>query len=319
MGDGFDRRGIVLTPADFSADWAGWMAGSGLNLLSLHMLQRENDLPAFLETPEGRDATARAAASGIAVEYAIHSLSLLLPRDLFARRPDLFRMDVRGERVPDGNLCPSSGEALEILGSAAVRLAARMRPTTGRHHLWPDDGAGWCHCPRCAGLSDADQNALAMNAVLRALRGADPEARLACLSYLNTLAPPSRVAPDPGLFLQWAPIGRCYRHAVDDPGCAVNREHAAGLRRLLGVFDPEDAEVLEYWMDASLFSRWKRPPVRLPFDRAVVERDAAFYRSLGIRSVSSFGVFLDGEYVRLHGNPPVAEYGAVLRRPFARA
>lgn len=309
-----NQCGIVLIPDDFSADWIAWMAQGGLNVLKLHMSQRANDLLPFLESERGREVLCRARDAGLEIEYEIHALSLLLARGLFEEAPELFRMDTRGHRTPDCNLCPSSDEALRIAGESAKALADRMRPTTSRFYLWPDDGGRWCHCAKCAALSDSDQNVTVMNVLVRALRTRDPAARLACLAYDRTLPPPSRRMPDPGLFLEWAPISRCYRHAINDPACAVNREHAAGLRALLKVFEPAETQVLEYWMDASLFSNWTRPSVKLPFDKAIMERDVDYYRSLGIGSITSFGCFLDKDYVDRYGTPPVREYAEVLRR-----
>lgn len=307
------NRGIVLIPDDFSADWITWMAQDGLDVLKLHMIQKENDLLPFLETGKGKEILRRAGAANIDIEYEIHAFSLLLPRGFFVENPDLFRMDIRGNRTPDCNFCPSNPETLAIVKKSAVELADRMRPTMHRFFLWPDDGGNWCHCPRCEGFSASDQNTLVMNALRKALRTVDPEARLACLSYEKTLPPPSQVKPDPGLFLEWAPIRRCYRHAINDPACVINREHAEGLRALLKVFNPQDAQILEYWMDASMFSQWKRPAVKLPFDGEIMRKDLDYYHALGINSVTSFGCFLDAEYVALHGKPPVREYADILR------
>ena len=312
MAGGIQHKGIVLIPRDFSLDWVARMQDSGLNLLGLHMLQRENDLLPFLESDRGRDAVERAVAAGIDVEYEIHALSLLLPREHFEKHPDWFRMDTRGERIPDGNLCPANGDAMEIVCATARELAARLTPTTHRYYFWPDDGKAWCHCPACQHLSDADQNVVVMNAILSALRDVDPDARLACLAYHTTLSGPAQVEPAAGLFLEWAPIRRCYRHAIDDPECAVNREQLDSLTALLKTFDAAEAQVLEYWMDASMFSRWKRPAAKLPFGAEIMRKDVAHYASLGVRSITSFGCFIDEEYVKLHGDPPIGEYASIL-------
>jgi hypothetical protein len=72
--------------------------------------------------------------------------------------------------------------------------------------------------------------------------------------------------------------------------------------------------VLEYWLDASRFSGWKRPAVKLPFNAEAFERDVRFYVGRGFERVTSFGVFLDAEYVGLHGLPPIADYGCILSR-----
>jgi hypothetical protein len=58
-----------------------------------------------------------------------------------------------------------------------------------------------------------------------ALRRNRPAARLACLAYLNALAPPERVRPAAGLSLEYALIGRCFRHpSVTTFGVYLDRE-----------------------------------------------------------------------------------------------
>ena len=47
---------------------------------------------------------------------------------------------------------------------------------------------------------------------------------------------------------------------------------AEGLHALeanLEVFPKDTAQVLEYWLDVSRFSRWKRPGVKLPWNREI--------------------------------------------------
>jgi hypothetical protein len=154
---------------------------------------------------------------------------------------------------------------------------------------------------------------IVMNAVLAALLTVRPDARLSCLAYANCLAPPTAVTPAPSLFLDYAPILRCYRHALADRSCALNREHADGLPALLEAFGRDGAQVLEYWLDASLFSGWRRPARRVPLRPALVAADVAFYADLGFRSATTFGVYLDADYFAAHGIPPVAEYGRALR------
>jgi hypothetical protein len=146
-----------------------------------------------------------------------------------------------------------------------------------------------------------------------ALREAQPDAQVAHLAYATTIEAPARVRPARGVFLQYAPIFRCYDHELDDPSCDKNRGHITGLRRLCECFGSESAEVLEYWLDVSLFSSYKKPAIRLPFSEQVLQRDVAFYRGLGIRRFSTFGVYIDADYVRRFGPPPLAEYGRALR------
>jgi hypothetical protein len=70
--------------------------------------------------------------------------------------------------------------------------------------------------------------------------------------------------------------------------------------------------VLEYWLDASMFSGWKRPPKKIPWNREVFLDDLKTYGDRGIRHITSFGAFLDAQYMRLHGEPPIDEYAKGL-------
>ena len=308
-------RGVLPTPSDFSLDWVQMAKDCGLNLFGLHMRQSLNDLLPFIESRKGKRIVERAVQLGMEVECEIHAVSLLLPREHFTDHPDWFRMDIHGHRRQKGNLCPSNRDALDLVCANAKQLVGKLVTTTHRYYLWPDDGRqGWCHCEACRHLSDSDQNVVVMNTLLSAIRDIDAEATLSCLCYNETLDTPTEVRPAAGLFLEWAPIRRCYRHAVDDPACAVNAPHLAGLKKLLQVFDPSQAQVLEYWINANIFSRWGEEPMKLPFIPDVMEADVAAYTALGVRSITGFTGGLDADYVARFGEPPIREYGSVLGR-----
>lgn len=309
----FSRRGIVFTPHDLDGPaWVPLLAEAGLNLVAPHGGVEE--VIAFTESAAGQQFLAEAEAAGLDREFELHALNWLLPRARFADHPDWFLMDRHGERRPDSNLCPSHPEALALVAARAAELAGRLPSSTGRYYFWPDDNGAWCHCERCRGLTPSDQQVIVMNAILPALRAIRSDARLACLAYLDCLAPPGAVAPASGLFLEYAPIRRCYRHALSDPSCALNRQHAAGLPALVAAFGADGAQGLEYWLDASMFSGWRRPARRVPFQPALLAADLAFYAGLGFRSVTTFGVFLDADYFATYGTPPVLEYGQALRQ-----
>jgi len=66
--------------------------------------------------------------------------------------------------------------------------------------------------------------------------------------------------------------------------------------------------VLEYWIDVSLFSGYRRPVKKLPFLPEVMKQDLRFYSSLGFRRVTSFACWLREEYVQNFGRSDVEEY-----------
>jgi len=305
----FQRRGIVLSPGD--TELAGWVdraTRARLNVIGLHASPQA--VLEFVRSEPGRRFLAEAHQARLDIEYEMHSMSYLMPPEVLEAHPDWMRTEANGEKA-GWNFCPSNVEALAFVAARAAKLAEELRPTTNRFYLWPDDARPWCRCSRCAALSDSDQALITAEAILRALRSSNPDAQLAHLAYANTLQPPTRRPPQ-GIFLEYAPIQRCYEHPLSDKTCQKNREHAETLFALLRVFPAREAHVLEYWLDASMFSGWKRPPVKVPFSRKILRADLEFYAQLGIRSITTFGVFLDPEYVRLHGEPPVVEYGKEL-------
>jgi len=311
----FDARGLVLIPPDFSLpDWPERMAQAGLNVVGLHVTGGPpSELVAFLATDIGQDLLQRFGELGIGVEYELHALAELLPRELYGTAPEMFREDEHGERVREWNLCPSSSAALEVVAENAAELARVLTPTTHRYYMWSDDGKPWCRCRRCGDLNDADQNLLTTNAILQALRSFDREARLAGLVYHGTMAPPTCVQPEEGVFLEFAPIERRWDRPITDRSVEAHARLVDALDLAIDTYGiDEHSQVLEYWMDASRHSSWKRPAVKIPWHLEVLEADIEHYASKGFRRVTSFGCYIDQEYVDMHGEPPVGEYGAAL-------
>ncbi|MCL5996193.1 MAG: hypothetical protein M1546_09060, partial [Chloroflexi bacterium] len=162
----FDTRGVVLVPADLTlAEWPERAAQAGLNTIALHAPQQLDELATFIRGDAGSDAGSDAGQQFLAgcqrlnlrVEYALHAMSDLLPRELFEKDVTMFRVDQTGQRTPAFNCCPSSPHALEIISARAVEYARLFRPTTHRFFYWPDDGREWCRCDQCRGLSHSEQ------------------------------------------------------------------------------------------------------------------------------------------------------------------
>lgn len=320
-------RGVVLYPFDLTlADWPERARRAGLTTIGLHAARRFDVLRDFIEGQAGRRFLRQCEQNDLAVEYELHAMGELLSRELHLKDPTLFRVDERGNRNPDANCCPSSAAALDIIASKAVEWARLFRPTTHRYFYWPDDGAQWCHCACCRDFPASDQTLRVENHVLRALRAQDPRATLAHLAYSHTLAAPRRVQPEPGLFLEFAPIQRDYARSIaertaatqSNPGGPDPGTHGGYLDILaanLQVFRADTAQVLEYWLDVSRFSGWRRPAAKLPWDAAVCRADIAAYHALGLRHITTFATFMDADYVCRHGDfqPVLDEYGAALR------
>jgi hypothetical protein len=318
----FKTRGVVLTVDDLrTVDWPKKAKEAGLTTVATHIFPRQ--VVEFIQSPKGQQFLDECKALGIEVEHELHAMNDLLPRELFAEDSTMFRMNEEGKRVADWNLCVHSEKALDVAARNAVEFAKILTPTTGRYFYWIDDGRPMCYCELCSGYSDSEQALILENHMLKALREFDANATLAHLAYANTLEAPRRVKPEPGVFLEFAPIQRSFDKPLAEGNARVVRmeedpakTHADLLRYLddnLAVFGKEDAQVLEYWLDVSLFSRWKKPAVKLPWNPDVFRSDVDLYGKRGIRHVTTFAAYIDSAYVNTHKDLGfLQEYGQGL-------
>jgi len=311
---GFATRGVVLLTGDLTlADWPDRAKRAGLTTLGIHHGSSPRAVIDWVKSAAGRSFCEQCERLHLQIEYELHAMQELLPRDLFANSPELFRMNERGERTADANCCVHSDRALEIVAENALRIAATLRPTTGRYFYWGDDGRPWCYCSKCRELSPAEQAVTAENRICRALRKSDAKAQVAHLAYANTLLPPKKVRPAEGVFLEFAPINRRYDIPYERQQDPKQEDHLSALDANLEVFPKETAQVLEYWLDVSRCSGWKRPAKKLPWNKEVFLADLAAYRKRGIRHVTSFAAWIDADYRDRFGDLRfLDEYGAGL-------
>ncbi len=309
----FARRGILLGRTDLAQpNWPQLFAQADLNVMGVHHATAQEFID-YAASPTGSDVLRRFEQRGVAIEFEHHIMNELLPRRLFKDAPEMFRVNEKGERSNDKNLCCSSDLAIRTIRDNAETLARSLPKRTGRYFFWPDDAANWCRCPKCRDLTASDQNLVLANAILAGVRQFDPDATACCLAYAQTLPVPRSVKPAEGIFLEYAPIRRSYERPFNDPDCSQNRKHVEQLMPLLSFFGTKGAQVCEYWLDASRHSKWKRPSKKLPDVSACLEADMVFYAECGFESVTTFGCYLDPDYWRMYGPPPIAEYGRAAR------
>lgn len=309
----FATRGVVLLPEDLTlADWPQRAKAAGLTTIGIHHQNSPQAVIRWVQSDAGQRFCEQCRRLGLEVEYELHAMKELLPRALFEKDPELFRMDDQGQRTPDANCCVHSNRALEIICEKALAIGKVLRPTTGRFFYWGDDGRPWCRCPKCRDLSPSEQAVVVENRICQTLRETVPQAAVAHLAYANTLAPPKNVKPNEGVFLEFAPIRRRYDvpYERQDPN-ATDGLHA--LDANLEVFPRDTAQVLEYWLDVSRFSRWRRPGVKLPWNREVFLADVETYRKRGVRHVTTFAAWIDAGYQDRFGDLTfIGQYGEGL-------
>ncbi len=318
------KVGVVASVDDLKTlDWPRLAAENGINTIGTHV--GPGDVLPFLRSEKGKRFLSECDSLGIQVEHQLHAMSYLLPRELFAEDSTLFRMDGEGRRVADFNCCATSDKALGIIAGKAVEYARLMPPTNHRYYFWLDDGAPTCQCPECSKYSDSEKALLIENRIIEALRRVDKDALLAHLAYQNTIEAPRKVKPAEGVFLEFAPFFRSWdapitaRDASGRTGIS-NEETYKRLLENLAVFPVETAEVLEYWMDVSLFSDWKKPAMKLPWRGDIFKEDVEEYTRLGIRNITTFAAYIDSAYVSEHEDLSfLHEYGTTLEKALSGA
>lgn len=302
----FKMRGVVMGWEDARyrdvLDYIEIAKEYGLNTFSIYGANRSS--------AEWLSFAKECAENGIHLEFQEHMMSFLLPRSLFTSHPEYFRMNEQGTRVEDANGCPSSEGALKEVYKNAIDIGKRYEPTNNKYYFWLDDGGGVCHCEKCKELNDADQALIFENVIIEALKTINPDATLAHLCYANTTQPPTKIKPHKDIFLEFAPFYRDWTHPLSDTWVQgkegmTHAKYLKSLQEHLKVFPAETAQVLEYWMDDSLFSGWNPNNLKeVPWDlEGVFLKDLDTYASYGIRYITCYSAYVGPDYVKKFGFP----------------
>ncbi|MFA6292335.1 MAG: DUF4838 domain-containing protein, partial [Victivallales bacterium] len=146
---------------------------------------------------------------GIRLEVGGHGLSKMLPRELFAEKPEMFRMfqpeDFNGKRLGDSNFCITNHEARKTVKDNFRKKLDSAKGAYGIH-AWADDlpAGGWCLCPCCRSFSPEDQSMMAMNLLAETARESRSALRIANIAYHDTMFPGINISPAAECFLLFA-------------------------------------------------------------------------------------------------------------------
>ena len=307
---------LLIYPEELDGAWIDKMVAANISVLGIHPhggADSTESAKQIVELCRDKDFRTRidlARARGLRVEYELHVINYLLPRELYASHPEYFRMDEDGNRKCDHNLCATNEEALQLVAQRAAELTDELYGSSDRFYFWMDDTrGGCCMCDKCRTLTPSDQQQTVLNAMMRAIRKKRPTATLAYLAYYDTLQPPVKVAPEKGIFLEYAPL---FKYTSADENI-ISRERDAILP-LLSHFGTEGSTVLEYWYDNSMFSRWSFPPKQFVLDAAAMERDIKEYVNMGFENISSFACFLGESYRQLWADVDVSDMTKIIDR-----
>ncbi len=153
------------------------------------------------------------------------------------------------------------------------------------------------------------------NEMAEAIQTVRPGSKMSFLAYWSTFGVPKKVRPSDKVFLELAPMFRCFSHAIDDKTCLINSDEIFPVfEGLAELFNMSESHILEYWLDASLFGRGKFSGLhgRLPQFGEIIRQDLKYYKSKGIQNISTFAVGLNEDYFSKFASPTVFQYPALL-------
>lgn len=308
------KSALLIHPDEITKKWIGRAKDAGIRALGIHPkggIRAPKHLCELLEamkTEKFRALIDRAKERGLAVEYEFHAAGYLLPRELFSSHPEYFRVDAQGKRTNDWNFCVSNEDALSIFAKRGAELALSLYGSEPNFYFWMDDRKDThCMCDKCRSLSPSDQQLIAVNAMAREIKKYIPNAKVAYLAYMDSVVLPTCVIPEKNVFLEYAPFEK-YTARGEDAPALIEREKKM-LLPLLDFFGKDEAKVLEYWYDNSMYSGWEKPPKKFTTDEAAMDADIAYYRELGFENISSFACFLGEDYESLYGSVDITAFG----------
>jgi len=101
-----EYRGVVIYPSDITSvgiqEWEKRIDEAGINLIGLHAAtfnEPLDTLKEFLGSSTGKEFLDMCRRKKVDVEYELHVLQSLLPRQLYSQHAEYFRMDTTGRRV----------------------------------------------------------------------------------------------------------------------------------------------------------------------------------------------------------------------------
>src|SRR5262249_45776312 len=94
-----DTRGVVLLPDDLSlSDWPERAKKAELTSIALHHQNSSQAVIRWVKADAGQRFLQQCGNLGLHVEYELHAMKELLPRNLCDKNPEWFRMDDKGRR-----------------------------------------------------------------------------------------------------------------------------------------------------------------------------------------------------------------------------
>lgn len=212
---------------------------------------------------------------GFQIEIGGHVTSKFIPRELFDKKPKLFR-EIDGIRRSDGNFCSSNNEAINMVVDGVGALLNKL-PSISCFHLWFEDvfDGAWCACEKCRNLTASEQ----IFQVIHAVASAYPQLHIDFIMYHDS-SEVSSIPPEipDNVSAYYAPRERCYTHCISDSSCQRNTVYYAQLRDAANCFS--SVYPFEYYTDMILFNK-----MGTNFQE-MIYRDLNEYKSLRVNAIT---------------------------------
>jgi hypothetical protein len=236
----------------------------------------------------------------------VHTFSQLVPpEEYYDAHPEYFSL-VDGERQKEGDhvqLCLTNPEVLRIATGTVLRWIAE-HPEADLFSIDQNDGYGYCECPNCAALDEAEKSHSGtllhfVNQIADVVAEKHPEVRLQTLAYVYSEVPPKTIRPRPNVTIRMCHYEYCQAHAMGQ--CD---DHNVFVERLEGWSKITDS--ITIWDYYTNFRHYLMP---YPNFESVIHHPR-FYADH-----HCIGLFAQGNNVREHGG---GEFSALRAWVFAQ-
>ncbi|MBE6598836.1 MAG: DUF4838 domain-containing protein [Ruminococcaceae bacterium] len=132
------------------------------------------------------------------------------------------------ENEPGHQLCLSNPDVLRIV-TENVLAELRANPETSLLDFSQEDGTLGCTCEHCAAIDEEEGSQSGsmirfVNALAEAVEKEFPDVMIQTFAYEYTTKPPKLTKARENVIIRYCTYDACFRHAIDDPSCGINRE-----------------------------------------------------------------------------------------------
>ena len=176
--------------------------------------------------------------------FSGHTMASLCPGTrYYAEHPEYYAL-VDGERINcvdakgPGQLCLTNPDVLRIVTENVLKQL-RENPDLPFVEVSQNDNLNYCRCPACAAVDEEEGSHAGtllrfVNAVAEAAEREFPGAVIRTFAYQYSAKPPKKTRARDNVLIRYCTFDACFRHAIDDPECPVNRENACREMREWG-------------------------------------------------------------------------------------